>query len=302
MSSSFVAAVNTRTVDTSPKASPTISLCNLDVDILRNVVAILMETSQNGTDDLPAAVSAVRVVDKQFRALVRATLPVRVLFRGRLNLVLGEQDSGEEDSYDYVYPDLEDPEGMTERLYGHLDIWPEEAQGICKVGGLYTYSEDYYSDGAIARAFNIRGNVAHGRMMLRFAFTNTCDPSDDDGLGASICVESVQPAQRTIHSWNCGLRRARCDFELHGSFTVNWPSESHPGGDATLSLKALHSDAFNERTRFKWVKKSRAEGSIGYRVDNEETRAEAMRLWRSRHPSLLTRAERSDLPLFSGWF
>ena len=87
------------------------SFSSLDVDVLRKFVAILMETrNEKYCDvDLPAAITAVRAVDKQFHALVLETLPVRVLFRGRLSLTRGETDRDDE----YAHPDLADPEGLT---------------------------------------------------------------------------------------------------------------------------------------------------------------------------------------------
>ena len=193
---------------------------------------------------------------------------------------------------------------MTVRLYGHLDLWPPES-GKCSICGLYTFSEDAYSDGAIARSFIIAGSIdEYGRMKLSFNFTNTYDPSDDDGVGAEIRLDELvgrRSATPFLVAWNKGSRRLQ-ELVLQGYLGVNWPNEDHPPGKATLSIKSLPTDAFRERTSFKWVKKSRATGHIGYRRDDEETRAEALRLWQSPHPSLLSVEERDDLPLFSDWF
>ena len=269
------------------------SFSSLDVDVLRKFVAILMETrNEKYCDvDLPAAITAVRAVDKQFHALVRETLPVRVLFRGRLSLTRGETDRDDE----YAHPDLADPEGLTERLYGHLDIWPVDAQGTCKIGGWYTYSNDPWTgDHEIASAYYISGSIACGRMKLMLDFHNADGYMDDDALNASITVESVQPAQPIVDSWNRGVRRARRDFELRGGYTHTGIDSPYHPGVATLSLKALQPDAFHERTRFKWLSKSKVKEFIDNHLEDDDKIAKAKRLWQSPHPSLLNLAELED--------
>ena len=319
MSESFLAAADNRKADASPDASPCIELTGISAvhenpDLLRKIIDALMAPSRNSSrfrgegskEKLLAALMPIRAVNKQFHALVRERYPVRVLFRGNLNMVVHDKEddddqSGEEDDgydYDYINDDLAAPDGLDVRMYGHLDLWPPEPSGKVTVSGLYTFSDDQHNDGSIARGFHIGGRLdGTGRMMLGFNFTNTYDPSDDDGVGAEVKLMH-KLGTPFVGAWSKGRRRLRRELELTGSVDINWPSEDHPPGVAVLSIKSLDTASFRERTNFRWVSKERATGFIAY---GEEARAEAIQLWQSPHPSLLSVKEREELPLFCGW-